>query len=167
MPVRAVFGLLIAIASPALLAQGGIVLCVDEQGRKTFTNDANARGCKPVAAAPITTVPAPRNPAPAASNPVRPAVDQRASSGFPRVDASTQRARDSDRRRILEDELKAEEERLARLRGEFNNGQPERNGDETRNYARYQERVGRMQQDIQRHESNVSALKRELALLRD
>jgi hypothetical protein len=167
MSVRAVLGLLIVIASPALLAQGGIVLCVDEQGRKTFTNDANARGCKPVAAGPITTVPAPRNPSPAAANPVRPAVDQRASAGFPRVDASTQRARDSDRRRILEDELKAEEERLVRLRGEFNNGQPERNGDETRNYARYQERVGRMQQDIQRHESNVTALKRELALLRD
>jgi predicted RNase H-like nuclease (RuvC/YqgF family) len=120
-----------------------------------------------VSASPITTVPAPRSTPQAASNPVRPAVDQRASAGFPRVDANTQRARDSDRRRILEDELKTEEERLARLRGEFNNGQPERNGDETRNYARYQERVGRMQQDIQRHESNVSALKRELALLRD
>lgn len=164
---RSAFGMLIAIASTSLHAQSDIVLCVDEQGRKTFTNDANARGCKRVSASPITTVPAPRSAPQAASNPVRPAVDQRASAGFPRVDASTQRARDSDRRRILEEELKTEEDRLARLRGEFNNGQPERNGDETRNYARYQERVGRMQQDIQRHESNVSALKRELALLRD
>lgn len=167
MLIRPVFGVLIAIACGSLHAQSEIVLCVDEQGRKTFTNDANARGCKRVATAPIATVPAPRNMPQAASNPVRPAVDQRAAAGFPRVDANTQRARDNDRRRILEEELKTEEERLSRLRGEFNNGQPERNGDETRNYARYQERVGRMQQDIQRHESNVSALKRELALLRD
>ena len=166
MLMRAVLGVLVAIASSSLHARSEIVLCVDEHGRKTFTNDAAARGCQRVAA-PIASVPASRTQPQSASNPVRPAVDQRAAAGFPRVDASTQRARDNDRRRILEEELKTEEERVARLRGEFNNGQPERNGDEARNYARYQERVGRMQQDIQRHESNVSALKRELALMRD
>ena len=49
-----------------------------------------------------------------------------------RVEAETQRSRDADRRRILEDELRAEEERVARLREEFNNGEPERQGDERR-----------------------------------
>lgn len=155
------------IASPAF-AQGEIFECVDAQGRKSFTNTGENKGCKRLNVQPLTTVPAPRVPPPAANaNPVRPAVDQRAAASFPRVDADAQRARDNDRRRILEDELKAEEDKLAKLRSEFNNGQPERHGDETRNFARYQERVARMGEDIQRSEANIAALRRELALLRN
>jgi hypothetical protein len=164
-------GLLLLIgvfaAAPAH-AQSDIYECIDAQGRKSFTNTNENKGCKRLNVQPIASVPAPRLPAASAGNgnPIRPAVDQR-SAGFPRVEADTQKARDNDRRRILEDELKAEEDRLTRLRTEFNGGQPERNGDETRNFARYQERVARMQEDIQRSESNVSALRRELALLRN
>lgn len=155
------------IAVPAF-AQAEIFECVDAQGRKSFTNTGENKGCKRLNVQPLTTVPAPRVPAqPASANPVRPAVDQRAAASFPRVEADAQRARDSDRRRILEDELKAEEDKLAKLRGEFNNGQPERHGDETRNFARYQERVARMGEDIQRSEANIAALRRELALLRN
>jgi universal stress protein E len=77
----------------------------------------------------------------------------------------TQRVRDTDRRRVLEDELRSEEDRLARLKAEFNNGEPERRGDE-RNFALYAERVQRLREDVARSESNVSALRRELALLR-
>jgi hypothetical protein len=149
-------------------AQADIFLCTDDAGRKTFQNTGAGKGCKRLDVQPLVTVPAPRLPPVSAnSNPVRPAVDQRAAASFPRVEAETQRARDGDRRRILEDEMKSEEDKLARLRTEFNNGQPERNGDETRNYARYQERVARMQEDIQRSESNLAALRRELALLRN
>jgi hypothetical protein len=149
-------------------AQADIFLCTDDAGRKTFQNTGAGKGCKRLDVQPLVTVPAPRlPPVSAGSNPVRPAVDQRAAASFPRVEAETQRARDGDRRRILEDEMKSEEDKLARLRTEFNNGQPERNGDETRNYARYQERVARMQEDIQRSESNLAALRRELALLRN
>jgi hypothetical protein len=156
------------LAAAPSLAQGDIVLCVDDAGRKTYQNTGNGKGCKRIDVQPLMTVPAPRMPVAAAQggSPIRPAVEQRV-AGFPRVEADTQRARDNDRRRILEDELKAEEDRLARLRADFNNGQPERNGDETRNFARYQERVARMQEDIQRGESNVAALRRELALLRN
>lgn len=155
------------LCASAAQAQGDIVVCVDEQGRKTYTNAGAAKGCKRVDIQPLTTVPAPRlPPAATTTNPVRPAVDQRAAASFPRVEADTQRARDNDRRRILEDELKAEEDKLARLKTEFNNGEPERRGDETRNFARYQERVARMSEDIQRSESNVNALRRELSLLR-
>jgi hypothetical protein len=167
MMFRGLLLLIGALAGVPALAQGDIVLCVDEAGRKTYQNTGPGKGCKRVDVQPIATVPAPRMPmASNSSNPIRPAVDQRA-AGFPRVEAETQRARDNDRKRILEDELKAEEDRLARLRSEFNNGQPERHGDETRNFARYQERVARMQEDIQRSERNVAALRRELALLRN
>lgn len=155
------------LCAPAF-AQNDIFLCTDDAGRKTFQNTGAGKGCKRLDVQPLVTVPTPRlPPVSAGSNPVRPAVDQRAGASFPRVEADTQRARDGDRRRILEDELKAEEDKLARLRTEFNNGQPERHGDETRNYARYQERVARMQDDIQRSESNVTALRRELALMRN
>lgn len=162
----------LSLLSPVMpttaFAQTDIFLCTDDAGRKTFQNTGAGKGCKRLDVQPLVTVPAPRSqPGAANANPVRPAVDQRAAASFPRVEAETQRARDGDRRRILEDELKSEEDKLARLRTEFNNGQPERNGDETRNYARYQERVARMQDDIQRSESNLAALRRELALLRN
>lgn len=85
-------------------------------------------------------------------------------SGEMRVDPAQQRARDSDARRILESELAKEEERLTALRKDFNNGEPERRGDE-RNYARYQERVAEMKAAIARKEADIAALKRELAKL--
>lgn len=159
--------LLAALVWTPAFAQGEIVVCLDDQGRKTFQNTGSAKGCKRLDVQPIVTVPTPRAPAVAATgNPIRPAVDQRG-AGFPRIEADTQRVRDGERRRILEEELASEEERLARLRTEFNNGQPERHGDEMRNVARYQERVARLQEDIHRSESSVAALRRELGLLRN
>jgi hypothetical protein len=143
-----------------------IYLCIDEQGNKSYQNVGSGKGCKRVDVGPVLSMPAPRQPAGRSS--MQPAVEERASvspASFPRVDRDTQRTRDSDRRRILEDELKAEEDRLARLRAEFNNGEPERRGDE-RNFALYQERIQRLREDIARVETNVGALRREIALLR-
>ena len=156
-------GLLLAAALLSAVARADaaqdIYLCVDDQGRKTYQNTGNAKGCRKVDVQPILTVPVPRAmPRPAQSeSAARPA-------NFPRVDGETQRARDGDRRRVLEDELKGEEEKLERLRAEYNNGEPERRGDE-RNYALYQERVQRLLAEIQRSENNLASLKREIALL--
>jgi hypothetical protein len=152
-----------SLFGPVARAQNEIFLCVDDEGRKTFTNTGNTKGCKRQDVGPVTTVPAPRLPP---RNVAANAAEQRATpANYPRVDGETQRTRDGDRRRILEDELRAEEERVTRLREEFNNGEPERRGDE-RNYARYQERVQRLQEDLQRGESNIVALRREIATLR-
>ena len=46
------------------------------------------------------------------------------------VAQAEQRARDSDARRILGDELRREEERLVAMKREFNNGEPERRGEQ-------------------------------------
>ncbi|MFN8934575.1 MAG: hypothetical protein ACK5Y0_01550, partial [Pseudomonadota bacterium] len=81
-----------------------------------------------------------------------------------RVDPAEQRARDSDARRILGEELRREEERLAAMVKEFNNGEPERRGEE-RNYAKYLERVAEMRAAIQRKEADIAAIRRELAKL--
>jgi hypothetical protein len=142
-----------------------IFMCVDEQGNRSFQNVGSGKGCKRVDVGPVLSVPASRQ---QTSRSAQPAAEERASvspAAFPRVDRDTQRTRDSDRRRILEDELRVEEERLGRLRAEFNNGEPERRGDE-RNFALYQERIQRLRDDVARVENNVGALRREIALLR-
>ncbi len=132
--------------------------------------DAQERGCRTIDGAPITIVqsPRPRTAAPAASGPgaappgaASPAAASPAGS---RIDPSEQRARDTDARRILEAELRKEEERLAALQKEFNNGEPERRGDE-RNYQKYLDRVADLKSAIARKESDIAAIKRELAKL--
>jgi hypothetical protein len=150
----------------ALAQSSEIFVCVDEHGQKVFQNTGNVKSCKRLDVQPILTLPASRVQQSRAG--VQPAVEQRTSvspANFPRVDGDTQRTRDSDRRRILEDELRGEEERLAKLKSEFNNGEPERRGDE-RNFALYKERTQRLQEDIARTENNVRALAREMSLLK-
>ena len=73
-----------------------------------------------------------------------------------RVDPAAQRARDSDARQILEAELKTEEDRLAAMQKEFNNGEPERQGNE-RNFQKYLDRVAEMRAAIARKESDIAA----------
>jgi hypothetical protein len=155
-----------ALLSTGALAQSSdIFVCVDEHGQKVFQNTGNVKSCKRLDVQPILTLPASR--VPQARSGVQPAVERASVSpaSFPRVDGDTQRTRDSDRRRILEDELRGEEDRLAKLKSEFNNGEPERRGDE-RNFALYKERVQRLQEDIARTENNVRALAREMSLLK-
>jgi ubiquinone biosynthesis protein UbiJ len=66
---------------------------------------------------------------------------------------------------ILTDEIRTEENKLAELKKEYQNGEPERLGSE-RNYAKYQERVATMKDDIARTEKNIEALKREIGQLK-
>lgn len=122
--------------------------------------EAAERGCKTLDGAPVTVVQSPRKPAAAGSGPAATA----ASRADARVDAAAQRARDSDARRILETELRKEEDKLAELQKAYSGGSPERRGDE-QNYARYQERVNEMKAAIGRKEADVAALRRELAKL--
>ena len=80
------------------------------------------------------------------------------------MDPQAQRSRDNDSRRILEGELRREEDRLSELRKEYNNGEPERLGNE-RNYQKYLDRVAELKGNIARKESDVSAIRRELSKL--
>ena len=122
-------------------------------------SEARDKGCRTIEGAAITVVQAPPRPRAnggAAASTARP--------GEAKVDPASQRARDSDARRILADELKSEEERLATLQKEYNNGEPERKGDE-RNFQKYTDRVAEMKAAITRKEADIAALKRELAKL--
>jgi hypothetical protein len=128
--------------------------------------EAKDKGCRTIEGAPITIVQAarPRPPASGAATAPGSAGSGPARSGEGRVDPAEQRARESDARRILAEELRREEARLAEMVREFNNGEPERRGDE-RNFARYQERVAQMRSAIQRKEADLAAIRRELAKL--
>lgn len=126
--------------------------------------EARARNCRTIEGAPVTVVQGPRRRAPVEAAAPGAAATAQPPASATRIDPAAQRARDTDSRRILEAELRKEEQSLAELKREYNNGEPERRGDE-RNYAKYLERVAEMKAAIARKEADISALKRELAKL--
>jgi hypothetical protein len=140
-----------------------IYLCVDANGRRELT-DVARRGCKGLDVPNSYPAPVKRAaPSGASAKALAPATP--APANFPRVDNYQQRQRDNDRRDILGEELRSEERKLGDVRKEFNNGEPERMGNE-RNYAKYQERVEQMRDSISRSEKNVDALKREMSTIK-
>ncbi len=158
-PVHTVrFLALAALASASALAQaqGSIYRCGNE-----YTNDAQvakSKGCTLMQGGNITIVEGTKV-APSAAR-ATPAVSTRGSGE--RVDTSAQRARDSDARVILEAELRKAEERLAQARKEYANGEPEKQGIESRNYQRYLDRVAELKAAVGRAESDVASIQREL-----
>jgi hypothetical protein len=147
-------GLAAAQTTPSVVYRcpGPPVLYTDQ----LTAQEAKDRGCRTIEGAPVTVVQTPQRPRPPASAPARPADA--------RVDPADQRARDSDARRILSNELRREEDRLAEMRREYNNGEPERLGSE-RNYQKYLDRVAEMKAAIDRKEADIAAIRRELAKL--
>jgi hypothetical protein len=152
-----------ATLSPVLAAaqqSDAIWVCVDDKGHKTFQNLGTGHGCRRIDGL-VASIPG-TSASPATASP---APDARAVSpaNFPRVDRDTQRQRDSDRRRILEEELRSEQDRLARLQGDFNNGSPRPLGEEAVGSPTYKQRIQHLLDDIQRSEGYIASLKRELA----
>jgi len=145
-------------------AQNDVYVCTDENGAKEYKNTGTTKGCRKVDLPGLAAAVSQPKRAMQGAVPVSPGSGVTAAS-FPKVDAATQKSRDSDRKLLLQDELNTEEKKLTGLRVEFNNGEPERRGDE-RNYAKYQERVAGIREDIARSERNIAALKRELANVR-
>ena len=66
---------------------------------------------------------------------------------------------------ILEAELKKAEARLAEQQKEYNNGEPEKQGIEGRNYQRYLDRAAELKDNLSRTQSDIAGLKREIARL--
>lgn len=161
MRTRLAFAAVVLAASAPAHSQ--IYKCEGPNGVVEYSNAPTSgkdRNCKSVDLPTITTVPAPKTPPRAAA----PAGNTARPDGFPRIDNATQKTRDSDRKRILEDELRKEEAKVAELKKEYNGGEPERQGNE-RNYQRYLDRVAEMKAAITRKEADISALKREIAKL--
>lgn len=135
--------------------------CVDDHGHKTFSNvklsDKGVK-CTAMDLAPPTSVPAAKPaPASAAKNP--------SPADFPKVGEGAQKERDTDRRRILEGELAAEQKNLQQAQKDLAEQEKSRSGDE-RNYQRVLERLEPFKNKVALHERNIEAIQKELAKLR-
>ncbi|PLP97400.1 DUF4124 domain-containing protein [Cupriavidus pauculus] len=151
-------------AAPAAAQSSDVYMCKGPNGVPEYRNGtAGGKDCKKLNLPDVTTVPGSRSGGGVSSG-GKPAVASPAA--FPRVDSATQKTRDGERRAVLEQELQSEEARLAGLRAEYNNGEPERQGGE-RNYQKYLDRTARLRDDVTRSEANVSSLRRELSNLKD
>ena len=142
--------------------------CVDESGHKSFSNvKSTTKGtrCTAMDLGPVSSVPPPPPPK-AAAKAASPA-------DFPKVDNGTQKARDGDRRRILEGELASEQKALDEARRVLAEQEAlilpnERMQTKTGggiNGGKVEERVAPYRDKVALHERNVEAIKKELAKL--
>lgn len=151
-PLLIPFAATLFVAGGLAQAQERIYRCGNEY---TNTVPAGQKGnCKPLSGGNVTVVQR-QNFAP----PVRVAAAAQAGQ---RVDGTEQRSRDSDARQILESELRKVESRHEELLKEYNNGEPEKLGPETRNHQKYLDRVADLKAGIDRSESDMAGLRREL-----
>jgi len=160
---RLLLSLLATVAGTASAQQ--IYVCAGAAGRApeyiNNVKEAQSRNCKVMSGGNVTIVQGTsvgKASTPRAASP--------ATSGGGRSEAGPeQRARDSDSRGILEAELKKSEAKLAEQQKEYNNGEPEKQGIEGRNYQRYVDRVAEIKDSIARNQSDISGLKREISRL--
>ena len=144
-------------ASTVAQAQTRIFRCGN-----TYTNnaeEAKVKGCKLMEGGNVTVVEGTRVNGNAG---VKLASASPTAQPAQRIDAGDQKARDADARQILEAELKKAEARQAELVKEYNNGEPEKQGAEARNYQKYLDRVAELKASIARNESDIAGIKREL-----
>lgn len=141
-----------ALALPAMAQT--IYKCPDANGGSpVISNSRLDKNCKAVVNSETTTVPAPKagaKPSGSAANPTP--------ASFPKVQEDTQKARDGDRRHILEQELAAEQRNLDRARKEL--------GDQERSADNKPERLQAYKDSVAQHERNIQAIQKELSNLR-
>ena len=153
-PIRypASFAVMALLAVPA---QAEIYKCVDTDGHVTYSN-VQSKSCKKLNLDPVTSVPPP---------PTKAGARTPTPESFPRVAEDTQKSRDSDRRRILETELAAEEKQLDQARKDLAEQEAIRNGDE-RNYQKVLDRLQPFKDKVALHARNVAAIKKEIGNLK-
>lgn len=137
----------------ALAQHTEIYRCVDKSGRSLYTSDKRETGgmkCTLVSRE-VNVVPsqAPRQPS------------ARAAPSFPRESATDRSNAKERQREILEQELATERQLLERAKQELAAQEGTRGGDE-RNYARVLERLQSYKDNVETHEKNIEALRREL-----
>jgi len=147
------------LALAALPAHADIYKCADADGHVTYSNVAT-KNCRKLNLDPVNATPAakavPRTPTPAT---------------FPRVDDSTQKSRDTDRRRILESELAAEQKNLEQAKKDLAEQEAlvlpnERIQGGAISGGKIQERLQPFRDKAALHERNLEAIRKEIANLR-
>ncbi|HEY4079571.1 MAG TPA: hypothetical protein VGM81_02650 [Burkholderiaceae bacterium] len=153
--------LLICMAATTLpaLAQSTVYRCPGPPVLYTdglTPKEAADKGCRSIEGAPITVVQTPKS---------HSAVASEAQRELARIDVNQQKARDDERRRVLENELREAEKRMAATQAEYQDGNGERQGDEARNYQKYLDRMAQLKASLNRQEADIQALKREISKL--
>lgn len=155
MPMRPLLPLLFLSFSTALSAQT-IYSCTDAAGGKVITTSRDYTNCKPVS----KSGDAGGGGGAASSSGGRPkATATPTPSDFPRVNEGAQKARDNDRRHILEQELATERRQLEQARRELAEQEAVRPAQPAERLLPYRDRIGQ-------HERNVQAIQKELSGLR-
>ena len=140
----------------SMLAQAEIYKAVDENGHVTYSSTP-IKGGKKIILEPLPTM--------------MPPGKTQTPDNFPRVDDETQRGRDDTRRKILQDELNAEEKLLEGATQNMTEAEssPEvfkgADGRTYRNVAKYEDKIKPLQDQIDLHKQNIEALKTELSKL--
>lgn len=137
-------------------ASADVYKCVDDDGHVTYTNTKPGPKAKCTQLSRdqrVSTVPG--RATPSAPSP----------AGFPKVDGDTQKARDNDRRKILDQELATEQKNLDQAKKELAEQETIRTGDE-RNYQRVLDRLQPFKDKVALHERNIEALKKEIGNLK-
>ena len=126
-----------------------IFKCRNEQGQVTYTNDrrqAEKQKCALVTSQQVNVAPP-------------------ASKSFPRETQRDSAKAKERQREILEKELFSEQSALAKAKQDLAEQEAVRLGNEA-NYARVEERLRPFKDNIETHEKNIEALRRELSNLR-
>ncbi|CAG0982497.1 hypothetical protein MTYP_01839 [Methylophilaceae bacterium] len=159
---KILFGfMLCAGAGLPLSAIADVYKIIDADGRVTYTN-VPTKGAKK-----IEIDPPPTNGAGASSGNEK----AKTPASFPRVDKQTQNTRDDKRKEILRAELEAEKKALDDARKAYVEGEsmPEvykgANGKTYRNVPKFEEKMRRLQADVDMHQKNVELLQKELEAL--
>jgi Domain of unknown function (DUF4124) len=149
---------LLLLASAAAHAQvTEIYKCIDTGGRPLYTSDkkdTNGKKCELVSRE-VNVAPAQKPPPPP------PTRTGRRGESFPMESPSTRASAKERQREILEKELATEQELLAKAKKELAEQEAVRSGDE-RNFERAMERTLPYKENVDLHEKNVEALRREL-----
>jgi hypothetical protein len=126
--------------------------CTDSSGHTAYTNQkSSGKTCKVLSQdQPVSTFTPPK---------ARP--NAQTPESFPRINAETQKNRDGDRRKILDEELRTEREKLDTAKKALAEQEAIREGGE-KNYQRVLDRLKPYQEEVQLHERNIESLQKEL-----
>jgi len=143
--------LLAVLANGSAYAQDRIYRCGNEY--TNMVSRAQEKTCTLITTGNVNLLPADKA---SGAKLARPAVRQ---------DAQAQRLKDTEARTILESELKKAQSQLAELKQEYQGGEPEKLGPETRNYQKYLDRKTELKARLDRTEADIVSLRREIGRL--
>jgi hypothetical protein len=168
--LRTLSVLLFAFILPVLV-HAEIYKHVDAEGRVTYSN-VKLKGAKKLDLEPADTNFGGDNSAVSRAATRAPQSKTATPASFPKVDAGTQNQRDNKRKEILQAELEAEKQALAKAKEAYIEGEskPEvyqkKNANGTtstfRNVAKFQEKMSGLQADVDAHQRNIELLTKEI-----